>query len=311
MLSFEGKRVIVTGAGRGLGRAYALLLAERGAHVVVNDVGGSIEGDGTGSGPADDVVAEIRAAGGVAEPNIDTVATEAGAQSIVATAVDRFGGVDIVINNAGVLTSHNFPVDGLDDLDRHLSVNLTGSFAVTRAAWPHMATQGYGRVVLTSSCGILGSTIRATYGSAKAGLIGLARNLAMSGEEHGIRVNVVAPYAKTRMANPTILVGRLVEDSGQQESELFDLLRPELVAPVVAALVHDSCPVTGEIYAAGGGRVAKMFIAETPGIVSADLTPEQVANSWEAIRTEDGYTVPRSLADYSENFMKHVLDTVG
>ena len=312
-LRFDGRTAIVTGAGRGMGRTHALLLAARGANVVVNDLGGAIDGGGADEAPARSVVSEIEAAGGRAVANTASVASQDGAESIVKTALDHFGAVDIVVNNAGILTSHEVPTSGADDVEHHLSVHLMGAFNVTRAAWPYMAERSYGRVVMTTSCAIFGSPLLTSYGAAKGGLIGLARNLATAGAEHGITVNLVAPYAKTRMADPDIDINQSArsEVSETPAATAFDLLLPELVSPVVAFFAHESCPVTGEIYAAGGGRVARIFVAETQGFGKADLTPEDVVTHWRAIQDEADYYVPADITEYTTFFMDRVPGGAG
>lgn len=308
MLRFDGRTAIVTGAGRGVGRAHALLLAERGANVVVNDLGGRTDGSGGDAGPAREVVREISAAGGSAVANTASVASEEGAASIVASALESFGGLDVVVNNAGILTTRAFPETDGEDLDRNLSVHLRGSFNVTRAAWPELLRSGAGRVVLTVSSAIFGSPELAAYGSAKGGLLGLARNLAAAGRPHGIAVNLVAPYARTRMAEP----GDGDDGAGEASSpaagleELFARLDPELVSPVVAFLAHESCPVSGEAYSAGGGRVARIFLAETEGIADPRLTPEVVAERWGEIQEESGYFVPPEIGRYTAHFMRRL-----
>ena len=250
--TFDGRVAVVTGAGRGIGRAYALLLADAGARVVVNDLGGGMEGDGADAEPASTVAAEIAAAGGVAVADTNDVATAAGAQALVDAAVGRFGRVDILINNAGIIRWASFPEADADNLARHLAVHVAGSFNTTRSAWPHMVEQGYGRVVMTTSAGIFGLRANLSYATAKGGVIGLTRSLATEGAAHGITVNAIAPAAFTRMAGP-----------GPDIPEMS----PDLVAPMVAFLAHEDCPVSGEIYAAGAGRFARMFIASTDGYV--------------------------------------------
>jgi NAD(P)-dependent dehydrogenase (short-subunit alcohol dehydrogenase family) len=289
---FEGRVAVVTGAGRGIGRAYAHLLADRGAGVVVNDLGGSMEGEGADAEPASTVAAEIVAAGGTAIADTNDVATTAGAEALVDTAVDKLGRIDILVNNAGIIRWAAFPEADADNLARHLAVHLTGSFNTTRAAWPHMLEQGYGRIVMTTSTGVLGLPNNLAYASAKGGVIGLARCLATAGAAHDIKVNLVAPAAYTRMA------------SGPGA----DQLPPELVAPLVAYLAHEDCPVNGEIYSAGAGRVARMFIGITPGYAQTDraLTVEDVAAHWATINDESGYYVPGDLNDWAKSFMAHL-----
>jgi NAD(P)-dependent dehydrogenase (short-subunit alcohol dehydrogenase family) len=291
--SFEGRVAVITGAGRGLGRAYALLLADRGARVVVNDLGGSMDGIGADVGPASDVAAEIVAGGGIAVADHGDIATEAGAQALVDTAIEQYGRLDILINNAGIIRWAGLPEADVENLASHLSVHAIGSFNTTRAAWPHLVEQGYGRIVMTTSTGIFGLPDNLAYAAAKGAVIGLARSLSTAGAEHGILVNLVAPAAYTRMA------------SGPGAPQLA----PELVAPLVAFLAHESCPVSGEIYAAGAGRVARVFIAVTPGYLHAggELSVDDVAENWATINDESGYSVPADLNDWAATFMAHLF----
>ncbi|MDZ7675453.1 MAG: SDR family NAD(P)-dependent oxidoreductase [Acidimicrobiales bacterium] len=290
-LRFDERVAVVTGAGRGIGRAYARLLAERGAHVVVNDLGGSIEGEGTDSGPAFAVVDEIDAAGGSAVGDTSDVSSEEGAQSLIATALDGFGRIDALINNAGIMQWVGFPDVDTDGLQAHLAVHVLGSFNTTRAAWPHMVEAGYGRVVMTVSTGMLGLPDNVSYATAKGGVLGLMRSLAFAGREHGIAVNAVAPAASTRMAG----------EGGPE-------MPAELVAPMTAYLSHEDCPARGEIYTAGAGRFARLFIGSTPGWVSDGAAPsmEDVAEEWETINDETGYDVPRHLVAWSRSFLAHL-----
>ena len=312
MLDFEGRTAIVTGAGRGMGRTHALLLAERGANVVVNDLGGGMDGSGSDAGPAQEVVEEIVAAGGKAVADGSSVAETEGARSIVASAVEAFGGVDIVVNNAGILTSHRFPETDEEDFDRNLLVHLKGSYNVTRAAWPELVKSDAGRVVFTTSCALFGSPELVAYGAAKGGLVGLAKNLASVGHGDGIKVNMVAPYARTRMADPDLDVNADARSdvsdapAEAEEDDVFARLFPDMVSPVVAFFAHESCPVTGEIYSAGGGRVARIYMAETEGISEAKLTPETLADRWEEIQDESDYYVPPDITEYTTHFMERL-----
>ena len=284
-LRFDGKVAVVTGAGGGLGREHALLLASRGALVVVNDVGGSIHGEGSDDGPAARTVREIEERGGAAVADTSSVATPEGGEAVVQAALDAFGRIDIVVNNAGILRDKAFHNMTADQIEAVLDVHLAGAFWVTRPAWVHMRAQGYGRVVsTTSSSGILGNFGQANYGAAKTGLIGLTRVLSIEGARHGIKVNAIAPLARTRLTE-----------------ELFGAsagrLEPRLVSPVVGWLSHEDCPVTGEIFAVGGGRVSRYFTGLTPGHFDPHLTVETVRDNVDAIRAEEGYTTPGSLAD--------------
>jgi NAD(P)-dependent dehydrogenase (short-subunit alcohol dehydrogenase family) len=292
--SFEGRVAAVTGAGRGIGRAYARLLAERGARVVVNDVGGSIEGEGADPGTAASVAAEIVAAGGAAIADTNDVSTVAGGEALIAAAVDEFGRIDVLINNAGIVRWAGMPDVDAENLEQHFAVHIGGSFNTTRAAWPRMVEQNYGRIVMTTSSGIFGLPTNLSYAMAKSGVIGLTRSLALAGRKQNIKANLISPAAMTRMA-------------GEPEAGA-EAMTPERVAPMVAFLAHEDCPVSGEIYAAGAGRFARIFIGMTPGYLHADGEPsvEDVAQHWAEINDEAGYTVPRRLRDWSAAFMAHL-----
>ena len=293
-LGYDGKVAIITGAGGGLGREHALLLASRGAQIVVNDLGGGVAGGDSGDlGPAEQVVKEIEAAGGVAVADGNSVATPEGGEAIVQTALDAFGRVDIVINNAGILrdkTFHNMTPEFVDPV---LDVHLRAAFWVTKPAWPKMREQGYGRIVNTSSnSGILGNFGQSNYGAAKMGLVGLTRVLAAEGAKYNIKVNALAPVARTRMTEDIL-------------GPLADKLDPKLVSPIVAWLVHEDCPVTGEIYSAAGGRIARFFIGLTEGYYNPELTLEDVRDHFDQIRNEEGYIVPSGPADEFGQLLKH------
>jgi len=268
--------------------------------MVVNDLGGSMDGTGADAGPASSVATGIVTAGGTAIADANDVATEAGAQALVDGAVAHFGRLDIVINNAGIIRWAGFPDADADNLARHLAVHVAGSFNTTRAAWPHMARQGYGRVVMTTSTGLLGLPNNTSYATAKAAVIGLTRSLATAGRRHGITANLIAPGAMTRMAaQPGDDAG--ADDPSRETSA-------DLVAPMAAFLAHEACPVTGEIYTAGFGRFARLFIASTNGYVHAGAQPtiEDVAHHWAAINDETGYYVPADLMSWSAAFMAHL-----
>jgi NAD(P)-dependent dehydrogenase (short-subunit alcohol dehydrogenase family) len=282
-LGFDGKVAIITGAGGGLGRSHALELAKRGALLVINDLGGSMDGEGGSHTAAQKVVDEIKAAGGEAVANYDSVATPEGGQSIVQTALDTFGRIDIIINNAGILRDTSFKNMTKDQLEPVLDVHLKGAFFVTQPAWQHMRDQNYGRIVNTASgAGVFGNFGQTNYGAAKMGLVGLTRVLAVEGAKNNIKCNAIAPVAKTRMTEELL-------------GPVADKLGPEWVTPIVTYLVHEDCPVTGEVYSVGGGRVARVFIGVTPGIVDHNLTPESVRDQFDKIRDESGYEVPANL----------------
>ena len=299
---FEGRVAVVTGAGRGIGRAYARLLAQRGASVVVNDLGGSAAGEGTDAGPAQAVVKEILADGGQAAADANDVSTVVGGAKVIETAIERFGRIDILIANAGIIRWGGLPEVDVESLERHLAVHLLGSFNTLRAAWPHFVEQGYGRVVLTASSGVFGRADNLSYAAAKGGVIGLARSARLAGAPHGIKVNVIAPAAQTRMAG-----AEPPDDAEAVAGQPF--LPSDAVAPMAAFLAHENCPVSGEIYTAGAGRFARLFIASTEGYVHAERSAsiEDVAQNWSAINDESGYFVPTDLMDWSAEFLKHQI----
>ena len=284
-LGFDGKVAVVTGAGGGLGKQHALLLASRGARVVVNDLGGSVSGEGANKGPAEEVAEEVRAQGGEAVSDGNSVSTPEGGEAIIQTALDTFGRVDIVINNAGILRDKTFHNTTPELLNPVIDVHLKGAFYVTRPAWIKMREQGYGRVVNTSSgSGVIGNFGQTNYGAAKMGLVGLTRVLALEGAKYNIKVNAIAPVARTRMTEE--LMGDAVSR-----------LDPELVSPLVAWLVHEDVPVSGEIYTVGGGRVARFFIGMTNGYYNPKLTVEDVRDHFSEVRDETGYTVPTNASE--------------
>ncbi|OBA64049.1 short-chain dehydrogenase [Mycobacterium sp. 1100029.7] len=303
-LRYDDQVAVITGAGGGLGKQYALLLASRGARVVVNDLGGSVTGDGTDSSAADAVAAEIRGLGADAVADSHSVTDPEGGQAIVDTALAAWGRVDIVINNAGIVGDAPFEDMTAERFEPLLDVHLKGAIYVTRPAWILMREQGYGRILNTcSAAGILGATGMSNYGSAKTGLIGLTRVLAAEGADRNIKVNAIAPIAYTRMlthsidgaAQPDDAAARAVLD--ELVSQYLQKLDPALVAPVAAYLVHRDCPVSGEIYTVGAGHVSRFFIGRTKGYYSPQLSIEDIRDHLTQIRDEAGYTVPGGPAD--------------
>ncbi|RAV10949.1 short-chain dehydrogenase [Mycolicibacterium sp. GF69] len=271
-LRFDGRVAVVTGGGRGLGRSYAMLLAARGAKVVVNDPGGSLVGDGTDAGPAETVAHEITAAGGQAVASTDSVATPDGGRAIVDTAIERFGRVDILIHNAGIVRRAALAEMTYEDFEAVLDVHLRGAFHVVRPAFPAMCDAGYGRIVLTSSIGgLYGNHEVANYAVAKAGVIGLSNVAAMEGAAHGVTSNVIVPAAVTRMAEGI-------------DTSAYPPMGADLVAPAVGWLAHESCSVTGEVLIALAGRIAKAVVAESPGVYRPSWTIEEVGEHIADIR---------------------------
>jgi NAD(P)-dependent dehydrogenase (short-subunit alcohol dehydrogenase family) len=267
-LDFDGRVALITGAGQGLGRAHALLLAARGADVCVADLVG-----------AEEAVAEIEAAGGSAIALSGDVADSAAGEALVAAAIARFGRLDIVVNNAGIVRDSSFAKLTDENLDAVLAVHLRGAFNVARPAWRQMREQGYGRILnTTSNSGLLGNFGQSNYAAAKMGLVGLTRVLAIEGRKNGIQVNALAPMGKTPMTDGI-------------QWDVFERFDPALVAPVAAWLVHEDCPTTGEIYSAAGGHVARFFVGLTPGYTKSDLSPEDVRDNFEQIRDTDGFEI--------------------
>lgn len=285
MIDFQNRVAIVTGAGRGLGAEHAKLLASRGAAVIVNDPGVATDGTEGEQRPADEVVGAIEAAGGAAVADYGSVSDPVAAEAMVVKAVEEYGRVDIVINNAGILRDKAFHNLEWENLDAVLDVHLKGAFYVTRPAFRLMREQGYGRIVMTSSAsGLLGNFGQANYGAAKMGLVGLMKVLAIEGAKYDIKVNAIAPVAGTRMTQELL-------------GPMADKLQPALVSPVVAYLASEACDVTGEVYSVAGGTVSRMFVGLTQGWFKhpdkdGALTPEDVEENLSAIRDEADYLVP-------------------
>ena len=285
-VSFENRVVIVTGAGNGLGKAYALEFGKRGAKVVVNDLGGAVDGSGSGNSPADDVVNEIIENGGEAVANYDSVATKDGGESIVQTAVDSFGTVDAVINNAGILRDKSFANMTEEEFSLIIEVHLKGTYFVTQPAFKIMKENNYGRIVnVASPSGIFGNFGQTNYGAAKMGIVGLTNVLAIEGAKYNIKVNVIAPTAYTRMTEAL-----LPEDVGK-------LFSAELVTPMVTYLASEACEPTHEIFGVAAGRFARIGIITHEGYVNTEATAEDIANNIEEIRTITDGSYPLSNED--------------
>ena len=288
-LRFDGRAVIVTGAGRGVGRCHALLLAARGAKVVVADLGGQLNGTGSSNVPADEVVAEITAAGGEAVACYASVADEAGAASIVRSAIDAYGRVDAVINNAGIAEPDWFEDLTIERFRRMVDVHYMGTVQVCFAAWPHMVEAGYGRIVNTCSEAVLGMVPKnSAYGGAKGGVLGFTRTLALDAARYDIRVNAVMPRAQTRLADTPVLAHTYDLPEETFQGGIMDTMRPELVSPVAAFLAHESCRLNGELLPAGAGQVMRVALIQNDGFTKHDLTPEDVAANLDKVMDMSG-----------------------
>lgn len=285
-ISFEKRAIVVTGAGNGLGRAYAMALAARGASVIVNDLGGASSGEGGDPGVAEQVAAEIRAAGGQAIANADSVEN---GEKIIACAMDHFGRVDAVINNAGILRDAMFHKLSAVDWEEIVRVHLEGTFRVTRSAWPHMREAGYGRVVMTTSAaGLYGNIGQANYSAAKLGVHGMALSLAIEGRRKNIRVNSIAPVAASRLT------------AGVMSGPMLEALNPDHVVPLALLLAHEECPSTGSLFEAGGGWVAQVRWQRSRGLWSAPgsaLSPEALAKRFAEVTDFGEAHVPDSVMD--------------
>jgi len=283
MPGVQDRVIVVTGAGGGLGREYALVLAREGASVVVNDLGGARDGTGAGHSMADQVVTEIKAAGGRAVANYDSVADAAGAQNIVKTALEEFGAIHGVVSNAGILRDGTFHKMTDEAWDSVLKVHLYGGYNVIRAAWPHFREQSFGRVVVaTSTSGLFGNFGQANYGAAKLGLVGLINTLAQEGAKYDIKANALAPIAATRMTEDIL------------PPEVFEKLTPEYVAPVVAYLCTQEVPDTGSVFIVGGGKVQRTALFQNKGVTFEQVpSVDDVAANWSQI---DDLSAPEPAA---------------
>lgn len=282
-ITFDGRVAIVTGAGGGLGRTYALELARRGARVVVNDLGGAVDGTGSSESAADKVVAEIAAAGGEAVANYDSVSTPEGGAAIVQSAVDAFGTVDIVVSNAGILRDKSFAKMTMEEVEAVLAVHLAGGFHIASPAFAVMREQSYGRFVFASSgSGLFGNFGQANYAAAKMGLVGLCNVIAIEGEKYGIKSNAIAPIAKTRMTEDLL-------------GPFADLVEPEQVTPLVVYLCSEANQYTHEIFTVGGGRYGRVFVGVNNGWFAGGgsrPSAEDVADHVDEIRDLTDYVIP-------------------
>ena len=289
-IRFDGRVAIITGAGAGIGRSHALELGRRGARVVVNDLGSSLNGSGASSSAADAVVAEITGAGGEAVANYESVLTMKGAESIVKTAMDAFGRIDIVINNAGIVRDKSFTKMSEEEWDAVLGTHLKGAFNVTRAAWPVMRDNNYGRVIFTSSgVGLYGNFGQANYATAKMGMIGLMNVLKIEGAKNNILINVIAPNAASRMTQPLF------------PPNILEKMKPEYITPLVMYLCSDQCRDSGMIFNCMMGWFSRTAIMCTDGIIIGDgkreITAEEIMENWEKITSLEGAKPLNTIAD--------------
>jgi NAD(P)-dependent dehydrogenase (short-subunit alcohol dehydrogenase family) len=296
---FDNRVAVITGAGGGLGKTYALELAKRGAKVVVNDLGGAADGTGGSASMADATVKEITEAGGAAVANYDSVATPEGGEAIIQTALDSFGQVDIVINNAGILRDKTFVKLAPPDLKAILAVHLEGAFYVSQPAFRVMKEQSYGRFIFTAStAGIFGNFGQTNYGAAKFGLVGLSNVLSIEGAKYNIKSNVIAPIANTRLTKELL-------------GPLADSLEPEQVTPLVCYLVSEECDITHEVFSVGGGKFSRIFVAMAPGWAAgkgAKPSIEEVRDHMDEIRNQEGYAVPLSIGDEMKLLMESLKE---
>jgi NAD(P)-dependent dehydrogenase (short-subunit alcohol dehydrogenase family) len=287
-LRFDGRVAVITGAGGGLGRTYALEIARRGGMIVANDLGGKADGSGASSSMADETIKQIVEAGGKAVANYDSVSTPEGGEAIIKAALDNFGRVDVVINNAGILRDKTFAKLAPEDLDILLDVHLKGAFYVSQPAFRVMKEQNYGRLLFTASgAGIFGNFGQSNYGAAKMGLVGLSNVLAQEGAKNNIKSNVIAPIAKTRLTEQLL-------------GPMADKLAPDCVTPLVVFLVSEQCELTHEIFDVGGGRYARIFIGMNQGWAKGPGQPatvEEIAAHIDEIRNPDGYIIPNGIGD--------------
>ena len=297
-LRFDDRVAIITGAGGGLGKAYALLLAERGAKVVVNDLGGSLDGQGADTTPAQQVVDEIKEKGGEAIANYDSVAEWDSANNIVNTAIEKYGKIDILINNAGILRDKSFVKMEFDDYHKVMSVHLDGTFYCTKAAFTHMKEQGYGRIVSTASAaGLYGNFGQVNYGAAKLGIAGMMNCLAQEGARYDIKANTIVPTAGTRLTFTVM------------PEDVIGKVKPDYVAPIVAWLCSEQCDQSGIMISAGGGYFSRAAIVEAPGVVfnpEQDITIEMVVEKIDQVMNLEGAEEHASAIEHAGSIMSKV-----
>ena len=296
----QGRTALITGAGGGLGRQHALLFAKHGANVVVNDLGGSADGSGKGSAMADAVVEEIKSTGGKAVANYDSVSDAAGAESMIQTAIENFGSIDIVVNNAGILRDKSFTKMTEEDWDLVFAVHVKGAYHVTKAAWPHMRENKWGRVIMTASAsGIYGNFGQTNYSCAKMGLVGFGQTLALEGEKYNIRTNVIAPVAISRMTEALM------------PETIHDTIKPDFVAPLVVFLCSEKCDVNGEVYEVGAGAFARIETLRAKGLAikpgEGEITLEAVAANWDKINDMSDAEILRSIGESTQATLKHCM----
>jgi len=295
----KGRTVLVTGSGGGLGRAHALLFAKHGCNLVINDLGGTMDGTGKGSAAADKVVDEIKAAGGKAVANYDSVSDKAGADNMIKTALDAFGSIDVVINNAGILRDKSFAKMEDADWDSIFAVHVKGAYLVTKAAWPHMRENKYGRVIMTASAsGIYGNFGQTNYSAAKNALVGLGQTLALEGEKYNIKTNIIAPVAVSRMTESLM------------PPNVHELIRPEVVSPLVVYLCADSCDANGELYEVGAGNFARIETLRADGLrldPRKEISVEQIAENWAQINDMSKSSILRSIGESTQATLKHCM----
>ena len=295
----QGRTALITGSGGGLGRAHALLFAKYGANVVVNDLGGKPDGTGKSTSMADHVVDEIKAAGGNAVANYDSVSDQKGAENMIKAAIDKFGSIDILINNAGILRDKSFTNMEEADWDSVMAVHVKGAYFCSRAAWPHMREKKWGRIVMTASAsGIYGNFGQTNYSAAKNALIGFGQTLALEGEKYNVRTNIIAPVAVSRMTESLM------------PAFVHDFIKPEYVSPLVVYLCSEACDANGEVYEVGAGAFCRIETLRAKGFrikPDGEISVEQVADHWKEINDMANADVVRSIAESTQSTMKHCM----